>query len=225
MDHIENERFAEIALSRGFCRKDQIQRCLAIQANTPENLSLGQSLLREGFITEEQHSRVLTLIRRSIKEGRALGSPAVPPEAKSMPASDTSSPERWEDDRLGKLAIREGWLTLEDLRACVQAEERRSPRRPLVEILLAGGYLTPARASDLLKRVSRRQMCCRGCEKSFNVLSLARSSEVRCPECGAPLEMGKLPGQPLTKDPLATQTFAALSGSRKAPLPIRPRAR
>lgn len=224
MHHVENERFAEIAISFKYCDAEQVRRCLAIQANTAENLSLGQSLLREGYITAEQHSHVLALIRASVKGGRALDAPAGPPTSEGPPPHDTSTSEGWEDDHLGKLALREGWLTLEDLRACKQGEEIRGPRRSLVEILVSRGLLTRARANDLLKRVSRRQMFCRGCEKSFNVLSLAGSREVRCPTCAGPLELGKLPGRPATKDPLATQTFAAVSSSLK-PRPRKSRGR
>jgi hypothetical protein len=198
---------------------------LAIQETTAENLSLGQSLLREGFITEEQHSHVLTLIRVSVRKGRALDAPARPAEPNRPPASDTSTSGGWEDDQLGKLALREGWLTPEDLRACKQGEDIRAPRRPLVEILVSRGFLTPARAGDLLKRVSRRRMCCRGCAKTFNVLSLAGSREVRCPVCDVPLEAGEFPGSPATQDPLATQTLAAVSNSLTGHRRRKPRAR
>lgn len=211
-------------MSLGYCDEKQIRGCLAIQANTAENLSLGQSLLREGFISAEQHSHVLALIRVSVKEGRALDAPADPATPKKPPGRDTTASEGWEDDHLGKLAVREGWLTLEELRACKREEDPRAPRRSLVEILVSRGLLTRARADDLLKRVSRRQMICRGCAKSFNVLSLAGSQEVRCPRCAAPLESGQLPGPPAADDPLATQTFAALSRSFK-PRPRKPRSR
>lgn len=224
LHHVENERFAEIALSLRYCDEEQVRRCTAIQANTPENLSLGQSLLREGFISAEQHSHVLALIRMSVKEGRALDAPVAPSAPKRPPPHDPSTSEGWEDDHLGKLALREGWITLEDLRTCKQGEDIRGPRRSLVEILVSRGLLTRVRANDLLKRVSRRHMFCRGCETSFNVLSLAGSREVRCPKCALPLELGRLPGRPATKDPLATQTFAAVSSSLK-PRPRKPRAR
>jgi hypothetical protein len=225
MSHVENDRFAEIALGLRYCNREQVRRCLAIQESTAEHLSLGQSLLREAFITQEQHSHVLALLRESVKEGRALDASARPSEPSRHPPSDTSTSGGWEDDQLGKLALREGWLTPEDLRACGQGEDPRAPRRPLVEILVSRGFLTPARAGDLLKRVSRRRMRCRGCAKTFNVLSLAGSRAVRCPVCDVPLEAGKVPGQPEPQDSLATQTLAALSDTLKAPRRRKPRVR
>ena len=66
----ENDDFARIVLAEGFCTHDQIDRCRRIQVNTDERLSLGQSLMREGFLTREQYSRVLVHIRQGNRKGR-----------------------------------------------------------------------------------------------------------------------------------------------------------
>lgn len=216
LDHTDNEQFAEIALSLGFCTSDAIRRCLKIQGDTTENLSLGQSLLREGFLSGEQYSKVLKLLRSRLK--KAATAPSAPahlskPETPTMPAVPTA--EDREDDLLGKLAIREGWFTADDLRACLQGEKPGTPRRRLAEILVAKGYLTPARATELLARVSRRPMHCPRCAKTFTVLSIANSREVACPTCQGVLEDGQIPDRRPAKDPLATQTFRVVSDSLK----------
>lgn len=204
MSHLENDKFAEIVLSLGFCSRDQIRRCLKIQGDTKENLSLGQSLLREGFISGEQHSQVLKKFRESAKRA----TPGADRPQAEAPTLDARS-----DDLLGKLAVREGWLTPADLKACLQAEEVGALRRPLGEILIARGHLTPARAQELLARVSRRPMCCRSCEKQFTVFSIAHSRKVACPACKGPLEEERLVDRRPAKDPLATQTFKAITQS------------
>lgn len=211
MDHIDNEQFAKIALSLGFCTGDEIQRCLKIQGDTTENLSLGQSLMREGFISGEQYSNVLKLLRSNLKK---QGSP-------TPPVATAHTTEHREDELLGKLAVREGWLTIADLRACQQGEN--TPRRTLAEILVTKGYLTASRAQELLARVSRRLMCCRPCQSTFTVLSIANSKGVACPKCHGALDDGKLPDRPPSKDPLTTQTFKAVSQSLKHPRPSRGR--
>lgn len=224
MDHSDNEKFGEIARSLGFCTSDQIGRCLIIQRDTAENLSLGQSLLREGFISGEQYSQVLKLLRSSLKKH-----PQIPDDKyRSVKPGDSPKPEAptaedREDDLLGTLAVRKGWLTSADLQACMKGEKPGAPRRPLGEILVARGYLTPARAQELLARVSRRPMFCRRCDKSFVVLSIVHSREVSCPKGHGPLEEGKLPDRQPSKDPLATQTFRVVSQSLKGSR--RPRAR
>jgi hypothetical protein len=212
MDHIDNDKFGEIALSLGFCTADQIRSCLDIQRDTTENLSLGQSLLREGFISGEQYSRVLTLLRSSLGKARqAPDDPFQPETSGGLTNPEVPTAEEREDDLLGKLAVREGWIAAADLKACLQREKPGTPRQPLAKILVTKGYLTPARAKDLLARVSRRLMFCRGCEKSFTVLSIANSRNVNCPHCRKPLEEGKLPDRRPAEDPLATQTFRVIS--------------
>ena len=224
MNHSDNEKFEAIALSLGFCTSDQIRRCLKIQGDTTENLSLGQSLVREGFISGEQYSQVLTQLRSSLKHDRHAPEEAVQPGTPRSPANpEMPTAEEREDDLLGKLAVREGWIAAADLQACLQRERSGSPRPTLAEMLVNGGYLTPARVEDLLARVSRRLMFCRGCEKSFTVLSIANSRVVLCPSCRHPLEEGKLPDRRPAKDPLATQTFRVVSQS--LPPSRRPRLR
>lgn len=202
MAHNENDKFGEIVLSLGFCTVDQIRRCLEIQGETTEHLSLGQSLLREGFISGDQYSQVLEALRRGLKKAASLASPANP---------QVPSTEQREDDLLGKLAVQEGWLTTAELISCLRAEKPGAPRRPLGEILVAAGYLTPARAKDLFARVTRRAMSCRPCDKKYMVLSIAQSRNMTCPRCQGPLEDEKVPNLRPAKDPLATQTIKAIA--------------
>ena len=68
MSGVENDGFARVVVAEGFCTRAQIDRCLQIQSSTDERLSLGQSLLREGFLTQEQYSRVLVLLRQGNKK-------------------------------------------------------------------------------------------------------------------------------------------------------------
>jgi hypothetical protein len=224
LSHIENDKFGEIVLSLGFCTVDQIRRCLEIQGETTENLSLGQSLLREGFISDEQYSRVLTQLRRSFKKGTPVPHDQPPVATPGSPAiPKVPNAEDRVDDLLGKLAVQEGWLTTADLIACLRAEKPGAPRRPLGEILVDAGYLTPARAKELFARVSRRVMCCRPCGKKFTVLSIAQSRNIACPRCQGPLEDEKLPNLRPAKDPLVTQTVKAIAQS--LPPSRRPRLR
>lgn len=217
MRHTDNEKFGEIAVSLGFCTPEQIRRCLEIQGDTTENLSLGNSLLREGFISREQYSEVLEVLRSSLKKVVHPPDDQVPSAApESSPNPEIPTTDDREDDLLGQLALRQGWLTAAELKACLQGEKPGAPRRALGEILVARGYLTPGRAKDLLARVSRRSMCCRRCEKTFTVLSIANSREISCPKCHGRLEDGKLPDRRPSKDPLATQTVRVVSKTLKS---------
>ena len=95
------------------------------EIDTAESLSLGQSLMREGYLSDAQYSRVLKLIRSGGGNEKA-----------SL-ASGTRSPvtrRQQEDDLLGKLGVREGWITAADLRQCLDREVTEFPARTLAEI-------------------------------------------------------------------------------------------
>jgi len=71
MSNADNEDFGRIALRLGFCTRAQVEGCLKIQSSTDERLSLGQSLLREGFLSEAQFSKVLEAQRADARKRSA----------------------------------------------------------------------------------------------------------------------------------------------------------
>jgi len=218
VSHTDNDKFGQIAVSLGFCTSAQVTRCLQIQEDTTESLSLGHSLLREGFISEEQYSQVLGLLRSNLRRS-SRGPAENPPSAIPGRIGNAEAPTT--DDRkeelLGKLAVRAGWLTAAELKACQRVDAPGALRRTLAEILVSRGHLTASRAQDLLARVSRREMHCPACEKTFTVLSIANTREVACPGGCGRLEEAKRPDRPPSKDPLATQTLNAITRSLKRP--------
>jgi hypothetical protein len=201
----DNDQFALAALRLGFCTAGQIEQCLKIQLSTDERLSLGQSLLREGFITDAQYSKILETQRKGARR-----------EAAAPAASRT--PQDQEDELLGKLAVREGWITESNVSACLRARKAGASPRSLVEVLVDQGYLDAAGAKKLQARLSRRQMSCSTCTVSFTVLSLARSAAVPCPRCRRPLAEGVLARYKRAVDPHATRIFLkTLSAAIKPP--------
>lgn len=205
-----NDRFGEIAVRLGFCTADQVARCLRIQSSTSEGLSLGNSLLREGYLTEAQYSRIVAVQR---SEGRPTPRPG---EIVPMPGA---SPVR-EEDLVGKLALREGLITEAQYQECLRDSQAASPGRTVGDLLVARRYLDPARAKDLQARVFRRRMTCGPCGASFTVLSVAKSKDVKCPRCKGPLKDEALPKEATGGDSFATGTLLkAISLPPKRPKP------
>lgn len=212
MSDDDNDQFALAALKLGFCTARQIEQCLKIQLSTNERLSLGQSLLREGFISDAQYSKILETQRKGAR--REAAAPAV---WDSPPAVSRTRRDQ-QDELLGKLAVREGWITEGEVRSCLRAAKAGAAPRSLVEVLVDQGYLDAAGAKELQARLSRRLMSCSTCTVSFTVLSLARSAVVPCPRCRRPLADGVLASYKRAVDPHATQTFLkALSAAVKPP--------
>jgi len=203
----ENQAFAKIILELGFCTPAQIERCLRIQTDTTEGLSLGQSLLREGHISDAQYSEVLQKMRPGARK-----TAAPPAKRKSLSAQEQ------EDDLLGKLALREGWISAEELSRCRREEAPGAVARTLGEILISRGALLPAQVKELLGRLTRRAMSCRACKASYSILSIAESKFVACPRCGKPLAEGQLASSTSAPDPFATGIFSAtIKGALQPP--------
>lgn len=173
MSYAENEEFARVAIAEGFCTRAQIDRCLEIQSSTNEHLSLGHSLLREGFLTSEQYSRVLVLLRQGYRKERDTA------DARALVR------QRQEDRVLAGIVADERWISAGQLKAC-QDEAARSAR-PLAEILVAAGHVEPARVEAILQRLERSERSCPSCGATLSVVRLPTADPVRCPRCGTVL--------------------------------------
>jgi uncharacterized paraquat-inducible protein A len=89
---------------------------------------------------------------------------------------------------LGKLAVREGVCTQEQVDECLQMQSIGGSEAPLGDLLLFKGYLTAHRLKELLSRQQKKVMTCPACRISFTVVSLTGGNSARCPRCKGPLE-------------------------------------
>jgi protein-arginine kinase activator protein McsA len=165
--------FGRIAIAQKFCTQAQLEQCLKIQAGMRDRLPLGQILLSEGFVTEQQHSEVLAIQRKNLM--------AVDPVRKLSKESIL----------LGKLAVRERLVKEEDVNVCLRLQAQTGEKRSLGEILVEQGHMTHLQLKGLLGKQSKRIMSCPVCALSFTVLSISRSKIVPCPRCKGPLRDGK----------------------------------
>jgi protein-arginine kinase activator protein McsA len=165
--------FGRIAIARKFCTQAQLEECLKIQASTQDRLPLGQILLSEGFVTEQQHSEILAIQRKNLM--------TVDPVRKLSKESIL----------LGKLAVRERLVKEEDVNVCLRLQAQTGEKRSLGEILVEQGHMTHVQLKGLLGKQSKRIMSCPVCSLSFTVLSISRSKIVPCPRCKGPLRDGK----------------------------------
>lgn len=177
--HVENDEFARIVLAEGFCTREQIARCRRIQSTTDERLSLGQSLLREGFMTQEQYSRVLVLLRQGYKKDRDAD---VARKAEQCLAGGRADARQGQEDRvLGGIVVAQGWISAELLKVCL--DQARKSGRPLAETLVTLGYLESARVDAILGQLERMELSCPSCKATLSVVRLPTGASVRCPRC------------------------------------------
>jgi len=176
MSHDENDEFARVVLAEGFCTPEQIDRCRRIQSNTDEHLSLGQSLLREGFMTQDQYSRVLVLLRQGYRRERDADV-----ARKGLEESRAGARQAQEDRVLGGIVVAEGWISAGQLKICLKNAAKSG--RSLAETLVALGHLDSSRVDAILGRLERIQLSCPSCKATLSVVRLPTGASVRCPRC------------------------------------------
>ena len=197
--------FGKIAIGQGFCTKEHVERCVAIQSRSPDRLPLGRILVDEGYLNEEQHSKVLTIQR------------------KNMRARDSITQREKEAILFGKLAVREGLLTEEKVNECLSEQAREGEKRTLGEIMVSKGCLTAAQVKTLLARQEKRIMNCPACKLTFTVLTISKK-KIGCPRCNQPLQEGKPGDSTRTDAELDTHILRAAKGELPPGSPVPRRA-
>lgn len=168
--------FGQIAIQLGFCNNDQVEAALALQAGAARPMSLGRHLVEEGFLSEDQHSKVLEQQRRNL--------------IKPAPAATSSAPPKGEI-LFGRLVVREGLASEEDVNAALREQGRSNDRRTLGEVLVARGVLTSPQVEALLRKQQKWILKCPRCGVSLTVYSSSPTpKQAACPRCHSPLEPG-----------------------------------
>lgn len=165
--------FGKIAVNRKYCTAAQLEKCIALQANSRDRVPLGQFLRSEGYITEEQHSEILAIQRRNLN------------------VIDPISKVSKESILIGKLAVREKLMSEANVNLCLRLQARDGEKRSIGEIMVEQGHLTPAQLKSLLSKQHKRIMSCPACKLSFTVLSSTQAKVVPCPRCKGALQEGK----------------------------------
>jgi len=164
--------FGRIAVNKKYCTQAHVDKCLVLQSHSRDRVPLGQLLRTEGYITEEQHEKVLEIQRRGLT-------------GLSVPANRVSK----QSILIGKLAVRERLMTESDVNACLRIEAQEGGRRTIGQIMVAEGYIGAAELKGLLAKQQKRTMSCFPCGLAFTVLSISNTKVVHCPKCkGALLE-------------------------------------
>ena len=198
--------FGKIALSKQFCTQEQIDECVELQSGESPQPPLGELLLYKGYLTPEQHAEIL-------KE-----------QQKNLQSEDPATKRRKEDLLFGKLAVREGLVTEDQVNDCLrrQAAHQGDPRS-LGEVMVDRGFLSPDQVKHLLARQQKRIMSCSRCRLSFTVLTISQGKSVACPRCKLPLREGKPTDSVRTDAEFATQMLRAVKA--ELPLPLKPETR
>ena len=195
--------YGKIALSEGFCTQAQIDECtrLQLQLQSPHQPAprLGDLLMEKGYLNAVQNARILEI------------------QQKNMDLVDPLVKKRKESVLFGKLAVKLGLVTADEVNTCLRAQAEPGETRSLGEILVASGYLTAIQVKDILEKQLKKIMSCPACRLSFTVLTMSEGKRIDCPKCKGPLKEGKPSDSTRTDAEFATQVMRSVKAGLPQP--------
>lgn len=163
--------FGKIAVAEGMVTQEQVDECVKLQESLAERKPLGVILMEKEYLTQDHLQRIIELQRRNL-ERRAIHS-------------------RWKrtDSLFGKLAIRFGLATEEQVNECVRIQAKIEPDifLRLGEILVKKGYMTNDMVQRILEFQKKRIFTCPKCSTEYNVVMYNPGTLIRCYRCNETL--------------------------------------
>lgn len=188
--------FGKIALSQGFCTQQQIEECsrLQLQLQSPHQPAprLGDLLVEKGYLSPEQHAKILQV------------------QQQNLDLVDPLVKKRKEAILFGKLAVKQGLVTEDEVNQALRLQAEPGEQRSLGEILVAKGFLTSIQVKEVLNKQLKKIMSCPVCKLSFTVLTLSEGKKIDCPKCKGPLKDGKPSDSTRTDAEFATQVMRSV---------------
>ena len=188
--------FGKIALTEKFCTQKQIDECtrLQLQLQSPHQPAprLGDLLVEKGCLTPDQHAKILEI------------------QQQNLDLVDPLVKKRKESVLFGKLAIKVGLVTADEVNQCLRLQAEPNEMRSLGEILVAKGFLTAVQVKDILNKQLKKIMSCPACKLSFTVLTLSEGKRIDCPKCKGPLKEGKQSDTTRTDAEFSTQVMRSV---------------
>jgi protein-arginine kinase activator protein McsA len=188
--------FGKIALTEKFCTQAHIDECtrLQLQLQSPHQPAprLGDLLLEKGYLTAEQHAKILEI------------------QQQNLDLVDPLVKKRKEAILFGKLAVKQGLVTPDEVNQCLRLQAEPAEMRSLGEILVARGFLTAIQVKEILNKQLKKIMSCPVCKLSFTVLTLSEGKRIDCPKCKGPLKEGKATDSTRTDAEFATQVMRSV---------------
>lgn len=165
--------FGQIAMRLGIVTRDQLQEALELQRFAQGHKPLGVILMELKYVGPKDLEKIVEAQKALLAE-----------------ASVRQKAVR-EDNLFGKVAIRLGFCTEEQLAECLALQEQLPKDRfmRLGDILVIKGYLTV----EQVRKVSETQkgliVYCTQCDTQYNVVMFKPGASLQCYRCGSPLKI------------------------------------
>jgi len=165
--------FGQIAVRLGILTKQQLQEVLELQRFARGHKPLGVLLMELNYVTQKDLERIL--------------------EAQKQMLTDASNRQKAvrEDNLFGKVAIRLGCCTEEQLQECLALQEQLPKERfmRLGDIMVIKGYLSVEQVKKITDTQKGLIVYCPQCDTQYNVVMFRPGASIQCYKCGSPLRI------------------------------------
>jgi hypothetical protein len=155
----------QIALEEGFITPQQLERCIALQAQSTPPVPLGRILLETGCLNDERLQEVVRI--QSTRFERIAAEPS-------------------RGGLFGQVALRLGYLTAEQLHDALreqQASGRGGSSLMLGQVLMRRKTLTTEQFLEVLRRQEKEVACCPVCQSFYDLTGRAVRGPFLCTVC------------------------------------------
>jgi hypothetical protein len=165
--------FGQIAMKLGVVTQQQLQDALEVQRFAQGHKPLGLILIELKFVTPQGLERILEEQKRILAD-----------------AGNRQKAVK-EDNLFGKVAIRMGFATEEQLAECLALQEQLPKDRfmRLGDILVIKGYLTVEQVKKVTDTQKGLIVYCTHCDTQYNVVMFKPGASLQCYKCGSPLRI------------------------------------
>lgn len=165
--------FGQIAMRLNIVTREKLQEALELQRSAQTHKPLGVILMELGTVTQPDLERIVEVQQKMLAQA-SLRQKAVR-----------------EDNLFGKVAIRMGFCTEEQLGECLSLQEQLPKERfmRLGDIMVIKGYLTVEQVRKITDTQRGLILYCPACDHQYNVVMFRPGASLQCYQCGSPLKI------------------------------------
>lgn len=160
--------FGQIAIELGILTQAQLDKALASQADADPPRPLGMVLMDLRLVSRDDLERILDAQRKIVDRHRERGK------------------DRHEDNLFGKVAVRLGFLTQDQLAECLELHKRADPPESalrLGELMVRRGIVGPEQVRRVIEVQAGLAVPCPACTTLHNVVMFMPGSTIPCRKC------------------------------------------
>jgi hypothetical protein len=159
--------FGQIAVELGILSPENLEEALERQMSLSPAPPLGLVLMDLRLVTREDLERILDAQRKIVEKQRERGK------------------DQRDDTLFGKVAVRLGFLTQDQLNECLDLQKREGPEANLRlgELMTRRGMVGPEQVRRVMEVQSGMAVACPACSTLHNVVMFVPGASIPCRKC------------------------------------------